>query len=197
MIAMDDSLTTLHQVMERVQSAGEGDKVSVRDMLEAVGPRSFGPVLLVPAMIILTPVSGIPTVPSIGAVIICLIALQLLCGRHSIWLPRWLLKMSLQRTTLNRAARFINPLARGVDRCLKPRLQCFVRRPFTQVIALLCILVAATMPVLEPFPFMASTAAAVICIYALALVAHDGLLALIALLLTAVLAAAGIMSLGG
>lgn len=197
MTSTDDSLSTLHQVMERVQSAGEGDEVSVQDMLDAVGARSFGSVLLVPAMIILSPVSGIPTVPTIGATIICLIALQLLCGRRSIWLPRWLLKLNLRRTTLDRVARFISPLARGVDKLLKPRLSFFVRRPFTQVIALLCILSAATMPVLEPLPFMASTAAAVICVYALALVARDGLLALIALMLTGVLAALGVTSLGG
>lgn len=197
MTSADDSLSTLYQVMERVQSAGEGESVSVQDMLDAVGTRSFGPVLLVPAMIILSPISGIPTVPTVGAVIICLIALQLLCGRRSIWLPRWLLNLSLRRTTLDRAARFISPLARAVDRLLKPRLSFFVRRPFSQVIALLCILAAATMPVLEPLPFMASTAAAVICVYALALVAHDGLLVLIALLLTGGLALLGVTSVGG
>src|SRR5690606_34995220 len=185
------------QVMERVQSAGEGDDVSVPDMLDAVGTRSFGPVLLVPAMIILSPLSGIPTVPTLGAIIICLIALQLLCGRRSIWLPHWLLTLSLRRTTLDRAARFINPLARGVDRLLRPRWLFFVRRPFSQVIALLCILAAATMPLLEPLPFMATAAAAVICVYALALVAHDGLLALTALLLTGGLAAVGVASMAG
>lgn len=182
--------TSLEEVVRCVQSAGQGDTVSVRDMLEAVGPRSFGPVLLVPAMIILSPVSGIPTVPTLGAIVITLIALQLMIGRHHVWLPRWLLRRTLKRSRLDGAARFLTPIARVADKVTRPRLEIFTRPPFRQLIALLCILTAATMPMLEPVPFMATTAGAVITVYALALVARDGLLALVALMLSA---AAGVV----
>ena len=177
-------LVSLQAVMNRLQAAGEGDTVSVSDMLQAIGPRSFGPLMLVPALIILSPVSGIPTVPTFGAIIITLIALQLMIGRHHVWLPQWLLRRKLKRQALERAVRFLVPVARVVDRVTRPRLELFTRPPFRQLIALLCILVAATMPVLEPVPFMATSAAAIITLYALALVARDGLLALGALLLT-------------
>lgn len=177
-------LVSLQAVMARLQTAGEGDTISVGDMLQAIGPRSFGPVMLAPALIILSPVSGIPTVPTFGAIIITLIALQLMIGRHHVWLPQWLLRRKLKRQTLERAVRFLAPVARVVDRVTRPRLELFTRAPFRQLIALLCILVAATMPVLEPVPFMATSAAAIIALYALALVARDGLLALAALLMT-------------
>lgn len=180
----DQKLVSLQAVMDRLQTAGEGDTVSVSDILQAVGPRSFGPVMLVPALIILSPVSGIPMVPTFGAVIITLVALQLMIGRHHVWLPKWLLKRKLKRWTLDRAVRFLYPMARVVDRFTRPRLKLFTRPPFRQLIALLCILAAATMPLLEPVPFMATTAAAIIALYSLALIARDGLLALGALLMT-------------
>lgn len=177
-------LISLQEVMARLEQAGEGEGVSVSDMLQAVGSRSFGPVMLVPALIILSPISGIPTVPTFGAIIITLMALQLMVGRDHIWLPEWLLRRRLQRRALERAVRFLMPVARLLDRLTRPRLELFIRPPFRQLIALLCILAAATMPVLEPVPFMATTAAAIITLYGLALVARDGLVALAALLAT-------------
>jgi hypothetical protein len=55
----------------------------------------------------------------------------------------------------------------------------------TYVIALVCILVAATMPPLELIPFAATAAGAALTAFGLSLIAHDGVMVLIALGVTA------------
>ncbi len=52
------------------------------EIVEAVGERSFGSILLLAGIITLTPLIGdIPGVPSIMGLIVFLIAIQLLIGR--------------------------------------------------------------------------------------------------------------------
>lgn len=58
----------------------EREQVSVADIQDEVGQRSFGPFLFVPALEI-SPVGGIPGLPTLLAVIVALFALQMLFGR--------------------------------------------------------------------------------------------------------------------
>ena len=70
--------------------AAKGDKVRVGDVLDDFGGRSFGPFIMLPALLEITPVGGIPGVPSFLAAIVALIAVQLLLGKDHVWMPQWL-----------------------------------------------------------------------------------------------------------
>jgi hypothetical protein len=54
------------------------------------------------------------------------------------------------------------------------------------VIAVLCVVIAATMPPMEIVPFAATSAGAALTAFALSLLSHDGLVALIAIVFTCV-----------
>jgi len=72
----------LEQVIDGVVELGEDrHKVSVSDIQDKIGQRSFGPFLFVPALIEISPVGGIPGVPTMLALIIALFAVQMLFGR--------------------------------------------------------------------------------------------------------------------
>jgi hypothetical protein len=60
--------------------------------------------------------------------------------------------------------------------------------PGRYIIALICLLVAAAMPFLELIPFSSSAAGVALSAFGLALVSHDGALALLAYLVTGVTA---------
>ena len=80
----------VHDLAELLQvgRAGEGkDAASVADIQEVIGIRSFGSLLLAAGLIVLTPVGGIPAVPTAMAVVVVLVAGQLLVGLRSFWLP--------------------------------------------------------------------------------------------------------------
>lgn len=173
--------TSLTEMLDRLEFVErENDKVRLGAMLEIAGRRSFGPMLLVPGLLVLSPVSGVPGVPTFSGMIVLLLSVQLLIGRSHFWLPGWLLDRCLPHRHLLRAVRLMRPLARGIDRLLKPRLSWLVESHAVYAVAATCALVALTMPPLELVPFAATAAGVAITAFGLALVGRDGLLALLA-----------------
>jgi hypothetical protein len=178
---MAEQPSNLQELLRRLEqvSAGE-DQVALGNLMEATGQRAFGPMLLLPGLIALSPLSGIPGLPSTVAVMVALIAGQLLCGRRHIWLPRWVVSRSVSRHRFERALRYLYPTARWVDRLVRPRLTLFTRGAALYANVLLCLLIALSMPPLEVVPFANSINGAALAALGLALFAHDGVLALFA-----------------
>ncbi|HVT45323.1 MAG TPA: exopolysaccharide biosynthesis protein [Thermoanaerobaculia bacterium] len=181
-----DEVTTLEDLLDRLdQSAEENDPVTLGDLLDAIGRRSFGPLLLLAGLVVLAPVIGdIPGVPTSVAAVVFLAAIQLIFGRKHFWLPRWLLKRSISREKLSKALGWMRKPARFVDRLIRHRLGIFVEGGAVYAIAVVCIIIALTMPFMEVVPFSANIAGAALTALGLALIARDGLLALIAFVMT-------------
>ncbi len=174
-------LSTLEELLDRLCGATDGrSEITIDEMLKAAGTRSFGTMLLVPGLVALSPLGGIPGVPTALAVLILLIAGQMLIGRECFWLPKWALKRKAGQERMQKALRFMRPIARFVDKLLRQRLTWLTRGPAIYVIALLCIGLAATMPFLDPIPFANTPSDAAVTAFGLSLLSHDGLLALIA-----------------
>ncbi|WP_312245287.1 exopolysaccharide biosynthesis protein [Stutzerimonas nitrititolerans] len=107
----------LEQVIDGVVELGEDrDKVSVSDIQDKIGQRSFGPFLFVPALIEISPVGGIPGVPTILALIIALFAVQMLFGRDHFWIPDFLGNRSVRGEKLGKGLNKIRPLVRWLDK---------------------------------------------------------------------------------
>ena len=167
------------------------DRVSFGAIVQIVGQRSFGPLLLVAGLIVVSPLSGIPGLPTTVAVLVILIAVQLLLRRSHFWLPQWLARRKISRDRFCKALGVMRRPARFVDRFLRPRLEVITDGGGVHLIAVVCIVIAMALPPLEFVPFSATIAGVVLTTYGLALTAHDGLVGLIALLLTG--AAAGLI----
>ena len=184
--------TNLEQLLDRISKAArEKGPVSVNDILNVLGRRSFGPVLLAAGLVTLAPLIGdIPGVPTIIGAVVFLMAIQLLLGRKHFWLPYWLLRRSVERDKLCKGLEWMRSSARFIDRFLRPRLTVFADDAAVYAIAVICLVIAATMPVMELVPFSANAAGIVLTIFGLSLIARDGLLALIAFVMTAVTAVA-------
>ncbi|MCK0754240.1 exopolysaccharide biosynthesis protein [Chromohalobacter japonicus] len=182
-----EELAGLDHLLERIGQAPRRDdeRVQLGDMLTAVGQGSFGSLLLVPGVITLLPLVGdIPGVPTLMALLVLLVAGQLLLGRRTFWLPQWLLKRSVSRVKLDKAVAWMRKPARAIDRLLKPRLTWLTQRAGTYLVALFCFLIALAMPLMEVVPFSANGAGLALMMFGLSLMANDGLWALLALILT-------------
>lgn len=186
MVERNDDVQTLSHIVDQMTGVGDDDTayVTVADILDAVGRRSFGAMLLVPGLIVLSPISGIPGVPTLGAIGVLLIAGQMLIGRESFWVPEFLRRRRISRARMQKARGFLMTLARVVDRVVRPRLSVLTRGPFVYLIAAICVLIGLIMPPLEAILFANVVTSAAISAFGLALVAHDGLLASLALILT-------------
>jgi hypothetical protein len=167
------------------QGVGDGSRVTIGDLLEGVGRRSFGPVLLFVGLVAVSPLGGIPGMPTTVAIIVFLTAGQLLARRDHIWLPRWVLRRGFERRKFCRVLGWMRKPARFIDRhLLKPRLRALTNHAGSYAAAAICMMIALTMPPLEMVPFAATVAGLAITCFALSLIANDGLLLLIALALT-------------
>ena len=191
---MPPPLTNLQQLLDRVDQAAKDqktngdqdrDRVSLEEIVTGIGTRSFGPLLLLPGVILFSPLSGIPGMPSIMAVFVLAVAGQLLFRRKHFWLPRWLLRRSISEKRLKKAVRWMERPARSIDRWIRPRLTNLVQGPGVYVMAILCVAIAAGLPVMEVVPFSASAAGLALMAFGLALTSRDGVLAIVAFVLTA------------
>lgn len=156
---------------------GDNDEVSVGEIQSAVGHRSFAPLLVVFGLIVLTPIGGIPGVPTIFGVVVILLAGQILIGRKSLWIPSVITERSFGADKLGKGIDKIRPVASWIDKVLKPRLTVLTKGAGVYGIAAACVLIALVLPPMELVPGAATLPAASIVLFALALMAHDGLLA--------------------
>jgi hypothetical protein len=162
-----------------------GARVSLEEVMDAIGRRSFGPLLLVVGLLGMTPVAAVPGAPTVLAVVTVLIAGQLLFGRKSFWLPKVLLKLSVKSGRMKKTVKVASTPAHAVDRVVKPRLQALTGPVADRLVALMCILLACAVPPLELLPLAAFLPAAAIAAFGLGLVARDGLVVLVAFILSA------------
>ena len=186
--AMSQEVTSLEELLDRIDDAvSSSDRVALGAILRMVGRRSFGPLLLLAGVIAVSPVLGdIPGIPTTIGIYVLLIAGQMLFQRDYFWLPRWLLERSVSRSRLCKALKWLKRPARFIDRFLRPRLTALTYRMGSYVIATVCVLIAAAMPTMEVVPLTANGAGAALTAFGLSLIAHDGLLAILAFAFTAV-----------
>jgi hypothetical protein len=180
-----DSPGSLNRMLDTIVQASRAGEVSFRAILNAVGQRSFGPVLLLAGLItILPPIGIIPGVPTAMAALVLLTAGQILCARRTFWFPHWLLAFHADAASVKQAVNRMRGPAGWIDRVVHKRLTLFVRGPAVYGIAGVCVLIALGMPPMEFVPFSAAGAGAALVAFGLALVGDDGLLALTAFAIT-------------
>jgi hypothetical protein len=195
---MADDVKNVGEVLDRLeQLATENGKVELGAAAEAMGHRTYGPFLLIPALIDISPVGGIPGLPTLLAAVIVLVAVQMLVGRKHLWLPAVLARRALSRDKTCKTTIKARGVARFLDRAFHGRLPALTRAPMVRVAAVLCILLALSVPPLEIVPFATTAPMAAIAAFGLAMLVRDGLLMLVAMGLSLAALGLGLSLVGG
>ncbi len=174
----------MRQLEQIAREVGDDGQVSVAHVMSTLGARSFGPLLLVPGLIGLSPIGAIPGLPAVMALIVLIVSAQILIGMDHAWLPGALMRRSMAGSRLRKVCNAVAPYARFIDRLLRPRFDPLTRGLFLRIIAALVLIVAFVTPVIEIVPLAGIVPNAAIVAFGLALTAHDGIWALIATLIT-------------
>lgn len=174
----EDEAPSLTGVLDKLGSAGDEERVTVGEILDKVGDRSLAPILLVPAMITASPVSGIPGVPTVTGIIVGLIVVQMLMGRDTLWVPERLSRQGIARSKMQKAVDFLRKPVGWLDKLMKPRLSWLADRPWIYLALLICLAIAVTTPVMELMPFVITIAAVAIGFFAAGILMRDGLVIL-------------------
>lgn len=161
--------------------ASHNEQVCIRDVLDDFGERSFGPFILIPALIEESPVGAIPGVPSFLALIIAITAAQLFAGRDHIWLPQVIQRRAVSGKRLHKAVGKLRGIAHWLDSHSKGRLETLVDGWWLKAAALAIIALCCVVPPLEFLPFASAAPMLAIAAFGLALTVRDGLFMLVAM----------------
>ena len=98
---------TASEVLEEAISNQTSDKVSMGELMHALNERGFGLLMLILVLPNCVPIPIPPGGSTIFSIPLLFLAIQMLIGRDSPWLPNWLSNRKIERKTL--AAAFQKP----------------------------------------------------------------------------------------
>jgi hypothetical protein len=157
--------------------------ISVGGLMDALGDAGLGLLLIVFALPSFIPTPGLP-VGFVSGTVVALIALQVMAGRHTLWMPERLRRVSLPREFLVKgAAMLARPLA-FFERWLKPRHAEYTG-PTARMFLAVPIFVLAVSIVL-PIPLGNQLPSIALIAFGFGLIERDGLAILAAIILSCV-----------
>lgn len=170
-------LNSLEDVIDHwAETAREsGESVSLRDLMKALDRSTFGPLLLIPSLISVSPVGAIPGMSILTASLIILIAGQAFL-RNYVWLPSRLLDFSFDAERLHQGAEKARPWVRRVERFVYPRLDFMVDAPLFQVSAVAAVALALSFYPLALIPMGVFVPSAAIAAIAIGWTVRDGVM---------------------
>jgi hypothetical protein len=166
-------------LLDQMRGALGSDPVTLGMLLRGMDRASQSVLLLIPALLLVSPLSGIPGMATLGGITIATVAVQLLLGRSEIWLPGFIVSRGLSAAKVARALDRMERLGRVLDRNTTARMGWFFAFPGQQMALAICLACGLAMPFLELVPFSATTLAVVVVVLSVALLVRDGLMAAI------------------
>ncbi len=148
------------------------ERVSLSTIVNFIGRRSIGGLLLVFAAPLMLPVP-LPGVAVVFGAPLIVISAQLLFGRRRIWLPAWLARRSVARAKFLALVERARPSLRRLELIARPRLSWLAADwtivPIGAISLLLAVIITLPVPLGHMLP------GAAISILALGLLERDGL----------------------
>ncbi len=168
----------VRDIVDRLERVADRERLTVADVLDAFGPTAFLPVMLIPALLVVSPLSGIPLFSSLCGLTIALVAVQMLAGRSRLWLPGKIRRREIEGARLRHGAGRLQGLADWIDRNAQGRFPLLVGRRAQRFVIAACLLAGATMPLLEIVPFSSSVLGLSVVLLCSGLLTGEGLFVL-------------------
>lgn len=170
--------SNLNDVLNEIEGTADEQPQSapltLGHLLDSVGRRSYGPLLLVIGLFAVSPATALPGMTWATAVLTLIVAGQMALGLPRIWLPRQALKLRIGRRELRDGVEKSRPAARWVDHLLRRRLEFLSKPPFVNVVALLCVAAALVTFPLGLVPLAPLIPGLAIVAFGLGMTARDG-----------------------
>jgi hypothetical protein len=173
----------LSEILDRLESAAHDDSITVQEVVDKLGHRSFAALMLIFSLISTSPASAIPGITATVAAIVFILVVQMIFGRDSVWLPDFVTKRRMSTEKLCKGIGWVRPPVHFVERFLKKRMTFLLHRPWLWLPLLLILGLTLFMPFMEVIPTSGSIASAVIALFAAGLLTRDGLLVTVSMLL--------------
>jgi hypothetical protein len=175
-----DLTSVLDVLQEKIDSDNRtgsgGGSITLKQVLQQFGRRSYGPLLLIIGLISISPAALLPGSTTIFATLTLLVALQLLFHRDHPWMPGFALRMKFSERRLEKFIRFCRPATKLIDKVIRPRFTFLSEQPWVTGVALLVVLAALITYPLSFIPIAPLLPGLAIALFGLGMTARDGLL---------------------
>jgi len=165
----------LDEISRKIETDETPDSLTIDEILDSVGRRSYGPLLLVVGLFSISPATILPGMTWLSAALVLLIAGQMALGMKRTWLPKSVLRVAAPRDQIIAGVAKLRPWAARIDSVLKPRLTFLAKPPFVNLVALFCMAAALVTFPLGLIPFAPLAPGLAIVFFGLGMTAHDGL----------------------
>ncbi|MET4636118.1 exopolysaccharide biosynthesis protein [Kaistia defluvii] len=159
------------------------DRVSLGDMVDALGEAGLGLTILMLALPSFIPIPGLPTGFVFGTAL-AILSLQIMVGADRLLLPQWLRRRSLPRGPVVSGGAWIAPWFKRVEWMLRPRYS-FLAGKLAYFILAVPIFVHAVM-ILLPIPLGNQLPSLAVIVFAFGLIERDGLAVIVGWVLTVI-----------
>ena len=160
----------LSLVLFQLAHEGTSERISIGDLLAALGDRAIGALMFVFAVPNVMPVP--PGVSAILGAPLIFLGAQLMLGLRP-WLPGVIARRSLARDDLQTLVRRIRPWLARAEKLLRPRWGLLTHPPLEYAIGLLCLVLAVVLSL--PIPLGNTLPALATSVLALGVLERDGL----------------------
>jgi hypothetical protein len=146
------------------------ERVSLADLMAALGDRALGALMFVFAL-----PNTLPAPPGTSAILgtpLVLLAAQLMLGLKP-WLPRFVSRRSMPRADFEKLMLRVAPWLIKAERLLRPRMSALATPPLEYFVGAICLVLALVIAL--PIPFGNIPPAIAICLLALGVLERDGL----------------------
>jgi hypothetical protein len=155
--------------------ASDAPEMTVGELLDALSDRAFGVAMLALAIPVCIPfLYGVPQVLSLPML---LIALQMVAGRHTLWMPGRLRARTFSRADFAAMARRAKRYLGWGEAIARPRLSLLTGNGPERVFGL--FMVVFCLSILTPLPLTNTTPGIAVAIMAIGMIERDGLLVLV------------------
>ncbi len=167
---------SLAEIVTRLAEAAEAGRLDIACLMEITGRRGLGAMLLLPCLMILSPIGLIPGVPAIMALLMMVVALHMAVGARRLWLPPRLARVKFPQDRMTDGLRRIAPHAARVDGWMTVRLAPIADSRIATLLAALAILAMSLLILAVGFvPGLPALMAVAVLLCGLGLAAHNSL----------------------
>ncbi|MBE9011174.1 exopolysaccharide biosynthesis protein [Pseudanabaenaceae cyanobacterium LEGE 13415] len=178
-----NSQERISQLLQRFLEQHPGDELRLRDLLNELGDRAFGPTLIICALpeALPLPIAGIS---ALVAMPLMLVSGQLILGYSQPWLPDRILDQPFKREHCEQIITAAIPFLQKLERFVEPRWSVLTTPEAERVVGVMILLLSFIIAL--PIPFGNMLPAIVIVLICLGLIEKDGLMIAISAMLTGI-----------
>ncbi|HET8725912.1 MAG TPA: exopolysaccharide biosynthesis protein [Alphaproteobacteria bacterium] len=177
-----DARRTSDVLRDFLQHTGD-PRVSLGELITAMGDRAYGVLLLLFALPNMLPI-GVPGMTAVFGAPLILFSAQLAIGLPAPWVPVWLANRSISHEHLSRVIGRSLPYLEQAERLLRPRWLVFTGSLGERVIGFVCFVLGLVIAL--PIPLGNILPAAAVAVLAIAILERDGAAAIAGHLVAAI-----------